>query len=299
MKSKKLLLAVLVTLVVGLLIGVRFAKVAQERYIKRHYQFTNTPTIFVHGWTGGKASEQLMVDSAEDLHVAKHKMTIRVRADGTLKIKGHINQRQKNSIIEVIFNNNRAGELQDAAWLKLIMRRLKDKYGVTHYNAVGHSMGAYAWTYYNMDVGNQKAYPKLNKAVLIAGPYNGIINNHKLNQPLTLPLSKLWDDPPNENRLLKNGKPKIIHPEYKLLLKLRDRFPKQAKVLNIYGDLNDGSHSDGVVTMPSVRSLGYLLRDRVAYYREYRVTGPTAQHSKLHQHNLTVNRTLINFLWGK
>ena len=85
-----------------------------------------------------------MVDSAEDLHVAKHKMTIRVRADGTLKIKGHLNLRQKKPNIEVIFNNNRAGELQDAAWLKTIMRRLKTEYGVTHYNAAGHSMGSHA-----------------------------------------------------------------------------------------------------------------------------------------------------------
>nr|WP_252898650.1 alpha/beta hydrolase [Secundilactobacillus odoratitofui] len=85
----------------------------------------------------------------------------------------------------------------------------------------------------------------------------------------------------------------------KKLWRLRNNFPAQAHVLNIYGNLQDGSHSDGVITMPSARSLGYLLKNRVASYQEYQVQGPTAQHSKLHENNPFVDDALIDYLWRK
>lgn len=132
-----------------------------------------------------------------------------MQSNGKLRIKGHLNNKMKNPIVQVIFKNNRAGEVKDAHWLMKIMRVLKTTYHVKRYNAVGHSMGSYAWVYYNMLVGNNAKYPRLERAVLIGGPYDGIINNHKLNQPQNPPLSKLWDDRPNENHLLKNGRPKI------------------------------------------------------------------------------------------
>lgn len=299
--NRKWLIPILTVLaiIVGVVGGVMVVNHQQSQYLHQNYQFSHTPTIFVHGWTGGKRSEQQLVDVAESAKVANHVMTIRVKADGKLQIKGHLKRSDRNPIIEVIFINNRAGEVQDAMWLKHMMHRLKVQYHITTYNAVGHSMGAYAWTYYNLMVGDNKAYPKLNKAVLIAGPYDGIINNQKLNQPTKPPLSKLWDDAPNENQSSASGKPKIIRPEFKLLWRLRSKFPKQAKVLNIYGNLKDGSNSDGVITIPSARSLGYLLDNRVASYSEYQVFGPAAQHSKLHRRNPFVDQKLINYLWHK
>ncbi|KRK97726.1 hypothetical protein FD04_GL000695 [Secundilactobacillus odoratitofui DSM 19909 = JCM 15043] len=300
MKRRWLISALIGFFIILILVG-SAAVIRQRRaaYLKANYQFNSTPTIFVHGWTGGQKSEVKMVQAAESSHIATHKMTIRVRTNGTLKIHGHLTKHMKNPIVEVIFNNNRAGEIQDAMWLKTIMRRLKTTYHIKNYNAVGHSMGAYAWTYYNLLVGNNKAYPTLQKAVLIAGPYDGIINNHKLNQPTTPPLSRLWDDGPNLMQSAANGKPSIIRPEFKKLWRLRNNFPAQAHVLNIYGNLQDGSHSDGVITMPSARSLGYLLKNRVASYQEYQVQGPTAQHSKLHENNPFVDDALIDYLWRK
>lgn len=299
MKSKKLLIALIISLICGLGLGVWYAHYAQQQTIKNDYSFSSTPTIFVHGWTGTGKSEEPLFASAQNLKIAKRHMIIYVRSNGKLRIKGHLNNKMKNPIVQVIFKNNRAGEVKDAHWLMKIMRVLKTTYHVKRYNAVGHSMGSYAWVYYNMLVGNNAKYPRLARAVLIGGPYDGIINNHKLNQPQNPPLSKLWDDRPNENHLLKNGRPKIIHPEYQKLLDIRSRFPKQARVLNIYGDLLDGSNSDGVITIPSARSLAYLIKNEVTSYHELRVTGANAQHSKLHEYNLTVNKALTNFLWGR
>ncbi|KRK49105.1 hypothetical protein FC96_GL000020 [Secundilactobacillus kimchicus JCM 15530] len=299
MKSRKLLIAIIISLMIGLVLGTLFAQHRQADYVKKHFVSSNTPTIFVHGWSSSGLAELPLIDSAEQIHVAKRTMVIHVRNNGTLKIRGRLNARMRNPIIQVIFDNNRAGEFRNAQWLKTVMRTLHDSYGVTQYNAVGHSMGAYAWTYYNMLVGNNISYPRLNRAVLIAGPYDGIIDNHKSNQPLYPPLSRLWDDYPNENRLNDDGRPAILHPEYRLLMRLAHRFPKQAKVLNIYGDLDDGSDSDGVVTNVSALSLGYLLENRVAAYKTQKITGPDAQHSRLHAHNLEVNKALLNWIWQR
>lgn len=297
MNSRKLLITVIISLMMGMILGSLFAYQRQDEYIKKHFSFSNTPTIFVHGWSGGGLSELPLIDSAEKLGVAKRTMVIYVRNNGTLKVTGNLNNKSQNPIIQIIFGNNRAGEFRDAHWLKTVMRTLHDNYGVNKYNEVGHSMGAYACIYYNMLVGNNTNYPKLNKAVLIAGPYDGIINNHKSNQPTKLPLSRLWNDYPNENWMNDNGRPIIIHPEYRLLMRMSNRFPKQAKVLNIYGDLDDGSNSDGVVTNVSALSLGYLLKNRVDVYKTKKITGPDAQHSQLHNHNLEVNKALLNWIW--
>ncbi|WP_435891378.1 alpha/beta hydrolase [Limosilactobacillus pontis] len=71
------------------------------------------------------------------------------------------------------------------------------------------------------------------------------------------------------------------------MLKLRSTFPTNTRVLNIYGDKEDGSHSDGDVPVNSAKS-----------YREVEIKGANAQHSTLHN-NSQVNRELINFLWRK
>jgi uncharacterized alpha/beta hydrolase family protein len=68
-------------------------------------------------------------------------------------------------------------------------------------------------------------------------------------------------------------------------------------VLNIYGNLGDGSDSDGVVPVNSARSLKYLLRNWHGTYQERQARGQSAQHSRLHQNNRTVDTALREFLF--
>lgn len=271
----------------------------QERLAQKNYINSNIPTLFIHGWSGTLRSERKMAADAEASGAAKRRMIIRVRPNGKIKVTGTIKKWMRNPIIFLRMDNNRAGEFQYARWLTKVCKLLKAKYHINRLNFVGHSMGSYATVYYNMMNGNRRDLPRSNKLCLIAGPYNGIINNGKQNQPIVGPLAKLWDDQPNANRLLKNGRPKIIHPEYQMLNQLKENIPHQVRILNIYGDLNDGSHSDGVVTNESALSLGYLIKGRVSYYQVFKASGPNAQHSALHNHNLAVDRALTNFLWGK
>lgn len=271
---------------------------AQDQ-LKTQYVTSNTPTIFLHGWSSSLRSEKDMVSAAEVSGAASRRMIIHVRPNGKLKVTGTIKKWMVNPIILVRMDNNRAGEVQYAHWLTKVCKMLKNKYHVNQLNFVGHSMGAYAVIYYNLMNGNNKDVPRANKLCVIAGPYDGIMDNHKSNQPTSGPLMQLWDDAPNQNRILATGKPKIIHPEYRLLYRLRKNFPHQARVLNIYGNLGDGSNSDGVVTTASALSLGYILRDHVSFYQTFEAFGDKAQHSALHNNNLAVNKILTEFLWDK
>lgn len=82
---------------------------------------------------------------------------------------------------------------------------------------------------------------------------------------------------------------------YKELLNLRQTFPRNTAVLNIYSDIGDGSHSDEDVPVNSAKSLKYLVAGRAKSYHEVEIHGKKAQHSSLHN-NSQVNRLLINFL---
>ncbi|MBU9790233.1 alpha/beta hydrolase [Lentilactobacillus sp. IMAU92037] len=270
-----------------------------QRALTKRFVNSNTPTLFVHGWSGTLRSEKEIVTSTEISGAATRRMIIRVRSNGRISVIGTIKPWMRNPIIMVRMDNNRAGEVQYAHWLKKVTKLLKKKYHVNQLNFVGHSMGAYAVIYYNLLNGNQKDLPRVNKICVIAGPYDGIMNNHKSNQPTSGPLMQLWDDMPNQNKILPTGKPKIIHPEYRMLYRLRKNFPHQTRVLNIYGNLGNGSNSDGVVTNASALSLGYILRDHVSFYQTFQAFGAKAQHSELHNNNLAVNKILTEFLWAK
>lgn len=67
-----------------------------------------------------------------------------------------------------------------------------------------------------------------------------------------------------------------MDPTYQELLSLRKTFPRETKVLNIYGDLGDGSHSDGDVPVNSAKALKYLLAGRAKSYREKRCAAQQA-----------------------
>ncbi|WP_281165091.1 alpha/beta hydrolase [Liquorilactobacillus sicerae] len=256
------------------------------------------PTILVHGWGSSKAAEYPIAKQAATEKKAQFALNVVVKRNGKIKITGSLSHK-KYPIIFLVFKDNRAGEKKDLIWLHRVMLRLKRHYNVKTYNAIGHSMGAYVLVAYNAKYGNRSQLPRLRKLALIAGPFNGILNLHKSSQPKNGELVKLWDDYYQQNSLQKDGLPKIIHPEYRYLLQHKTNFPTQAQVLNIYGDLKNGTDSDGTVSTISVRSLAYLLKKQIAAYHELKITGRQAQHSNMPRNNHQVINNVVNFIWGK
>lgn len=299
-KSERVKIALPVTIGLSAVGAVwAFSSYQQQSQTSKNYVMSTTPTIFMHGWSSNLTAEQSFIKVGTEQNIVTEEMIIHVTRDNKLQVQGRLTGNNDNPVILVQFDNNRVGEIRYAQGLRRIVSYLKDKYNIKDFNAVGHSMGAYAWVYYGMHWGADPNLPRLNKMVVLAGPYNGILDKGHANQPKNGALAGLWDDTPHENSLDKNGCPKIIHEEYNTLLARKNNFPINTQVLNIYGDLKDGTSSDGLVTVQSTRALRYLVSDRARSYQEFEVTGEGGQHSRLHINNPVVNDKLTDYLWGK
>ncbi|WP_407886398.1 alpha/beta hydrolase [Levilactobacillus sp. N40-8-2] len=238
------------------------------------------PTLFFHGWGSSYHAENQMARSLVNAGLTNTVIRAMVSKQGKVTLSGQFHQDDHRPIVEVGFEDNRNGSAQQwGRWATAVVVKLQQTYHIKTFNMVGHSMGNMAIMFY---LKQQKAnLPKLQKQVDIAGHFNGILG---------------MNDEPNRMKLNRAGKPDKMQADYKALLSLRKTYPKnQIAVLNIYGDKNDGSHSDGSVSNASSRSLRYLVADRAKSYQEHRIVGANAQHSKLHD-NLQVDRLLISFL---
>ncbi|MCD2257364.1 alpha/beta hydrolase [Agrilactobacillus fermenti] len=276
----------IVMVIIAVVFGVhRYHMKQQVETVKRVYQKTATPTIFVHGYHGRFASEADMMADIHEAGIGTHVMTITVDLKGKLHVKGVLSKGTLNPLIGIVFENNTAGEMQFSLWLQKALVLLKQKYHVTNYNAIGHSMGAVAWVLYSLRKKDLNAVPRMQKLVTIAGPFDGILG---------------FGDQANRNYFLNSQlEPKFQTPLFRQMKATADQFPKQVPVLNIYGNLQDGSNSDSVVSLVSARSLSYLIQPYAKSYQELQVTGSNAQHSHLHMHNPTVTQAIEKFIWAK
>ncbi|WP_201782568.1 alpha/beta hydrolase [Agrilactobacillus composti] len=278
MKKRTMLLLALLVSIIPIFGGKLYIQKAQAAtYVQQ-----NIPTLFFHGWGGSYHSETQMTTAAKSAGVTDTVVRADVSPKGHVHFVGQLAANAKNPIIQVNYQNNRNGNYyEDGRWAKNVIVALQKQYHFQKMNLVGHSMGNMAIMYYLMANTNDPTLPTLNKQVDIAGHFNGILG---------------MNDAPNQMKLAANGQPIHMDKDYRALLKLRKTYPKQVRVLNIYGDKNDGTHSDGDVSNASSQSLRYLIAKRAQSYTEKKFVGPQAQHSRLHE-NKAVDKVLIRFLW--
>lgn len=257
-----------------------------------HYVQSATPTIFVHGWGSSSHAEEKMVNAARDAGVTKTIVRANVDKKGKVTFNRPIPAKAVNPIVEVNLEDNKLSAYQDdytqgyhhgGEYVKNVVLALEKQHHYKQINLVGHSMGNLEIINYLNDNVNDKSLPQVAHLVAIAGHYNGLVRRANMQNVKLNP---------------QTGEPDRVDPAYRELLDLRQTFPKNTAVLNIYGDVGDGSHSDEAVTVNSAKSLKYLVSDRAKSYREVEIHGKNAQHSKLHN-NSQVNRELIKFLWEK
>lgn len=242
------------------------------------------PTFYLHGWGGTANSTNRMIKAAEQQKDATKVLTAKVSSTGQVALIGNWHAQVKRPIIQVLFQNNKQGNYQiTSRWFKKVLVAVNQQHHFKQFNVVAHSMGNLTLAYYLLNNAQNAKLPQLAKQVNIAGHFDGILG---------------MDDQANQNRLKASGEPVKMNATYRQLLALRQVVPaKQLQILNIYGDLGDGSHSDGRVSNVSSQSLAYLLKTRAKSYREVKVTGKQAQHSALHA-NTQVDHQVSQFLWG-
>lgn len=283
MQKKKLSLSIL--LIILLTFGglVACSKNNQAVDSSKYIQ-TNTPTLFFHGFGSSVNAETQMTNAAKEAGVTNLIVRVNVSDNGYAKMIGSIPKSAKNPIVEVNFDNNKMGNSYKASqWVKNVITLLQKEYKFDSVNFVAHSMGNMAVNYYIMENAGKKGTPKINKVVDIAGHFNGILG---------------MGDKPNQVKLASDGKPDKMNKSYQELLPLREIYPTNTEVLNIFGDIEDGTHSDGRVSNSSSQSLRYLVANRAKSYQEKKIKGKMGQHSQLHE-NKQVDKLFINFLWKK
>lgn len=256
-----------------------------EGQASTHYVNSTTPTFFFHGSGSSYHAEQYMTNAAKRAGVTKTIVIANVNQHNQVTFRGHINKNAVNPIIEV---NHQVRPLRPtpgnmkkgAAYAYDVVHAAQKQWHFKTMNIVAHSAGNIDVLYMLMD--HAKQLPQLKKQVAIAAHVNGFIHGGY----------------PAGSKVANNGLPSKEDPNFTRMKPLRNRYPRGVKVLNIYGDLNDGTHSDSVVPVNSARTLKYLVGKHAASYQEKEFFGPNARHSKLH-HNPKVNRVLIRFLWAK
>lgn len=279
----KQLVFVLIFIFLASIIVLTLNQLFNKIHIKNMSNETSIPTFYLHGFAGTANSEKYMVNSAVQNNITNDVVEAKVSSNGKVTFNKNIVNNMKRPIIKIIFEDNEEKDLEkDAQWIKNVMIAFNAKYHFKKFNFVAHSMGNQSFSYYMLKYGDDSALPKLNKQVSLAGNFNGEVDINGLDLNIYLD---------------KNGKPSRMLKAYRNLLSMQAHYPKNAEVLNIYGDLKDGTHSDGRVTNVSSESLRYLLSNHVKTYKTYKVYGPKAEHSELHD-NKKVTDQMNAFLWG-
>lgn len=286
------IILVIITIIVAFF-AVFFA-IRSDRLLSHKYMgvghSANIPTLYVHGLGGSRRSTNHLATIAS--RDGGHRtLTVIVKKDGHIQYKGSLKPNVRKPIVQVIFQKRYTPVEQQVNWFHQVLLTLKHKYHVHSYNAVGHSTGAVTIletvSKYNHKHGHK--VPRLRRFVSIAGPYDGIL---RLN------------DIANENYVNYKGQPVIYKPAnkwfpaYSTLVKDAKHFPKGVSVLNIYGNSNRHTNSDGVVSVASAKSLKYLIYKRTRNYEEIPVYGYNGQHSRLH-HNIFVDHIIARFIFDE
>lgn len=238
----------------------------------------HAPTLFVHGYGGNYGSEKNMIAALSQHSEFKQVLKYTIAPDGKLTTSGTWDPDIKYPIIAIVFKDGKPNDSQ----LNQVLIDLKKDYKISSFNAVGHSAGANAWVNWTVTADKDKT-PELARLVTLASPFNGFrgMGGQHDGKPLTLD---------------KDGKPSFMVDFYQAMYENRAYFPENTRILNLFGDIGDGS--DGVVPINSSRSLHYLVESKAKSYTEKKITNNKAQHSKLHQRNPLVDQYLYDFLTG-
>lgn len=241
---------------------------------------TSIPTLFVHGYSGGNNSFGRMIKRMKKNDLTEKELVLTVSVDGTVQAKGKLTGKENNPSIQVLFEDNKNNEWNQAEWIKNCITYIRDNYGVTQVNLVGNSMGGASSLRYLTTFGNDKNLPKINKFVGIAAPFNNFV---ELSNGETI------------DEIINNG-PTVESERYTDYVNGIEKVSKDMKVMIIAGDVEDGSLSDEAVPVADALSVVSLFKTHRNEVQEKIFYGQTAQHSQLHE-NREVDQLVADFLW--
>ncbi|MGY3748329.1 alpha/beta fold hydrolase [Vagococcus salmoninarum] len=287
MKLKKWLISSLVlsaSVIVSQKILKQLNKQSKFKQLKRnHTQHDRIPTLLIHGTNGTRRSLGGMIERWGKQGLAYKALEVEVSRDGELTLTGNWQELhpEQQPLIQVIFKEGNPPEWQQGEWLKNILELLKQELQIQKVQMLGHSMGGVAILRYLVDYGQDNTLPKVSKVVALGTPFNS--------EEVSSSGKTKYD--------LGTAGPLTEYPTYRYLKAYYQNLPRELSLLNIYGDLKNGSRSDGFVSVDSAKAIRFLIKGWIETYSERQVLGVRAQHSLLHE-NKQVDRLAANFLWG-
>ncbi|MCI1903816.1 MAG: alpha/beta fold hydrolase [Enterococcaceae bacterium] len=235
-----------------------------------------TPTVFIHGYSGGESSFGGMLSRFEKAGINESRYQIFVSANGELSTNGTLSG--KHPLVQLLFEDNRNNEWNQADWLQAGLQLLK-KDGVSQVNLVGHSMGGVDIMRYLTTYTQNAQVPKVAKIALIAAPLNDFIDNN----------DQSFAD------FEANG-PAEQGTRFREFAQKIGNLPAGLPILVIAGD--NGTGSDGAVPVKSALALDALAKKQKLDYHSELLEGEKIQHSELHE-NKKVDQLLSRFLWDE
>ncbi|MBC2074432.1 alpha/beta hydrolase [Listeria marthii] len=231
------------------------------------------PIILIHGSGGDTHSLDEMADQLMNEYKSSNEaMSMSISADGDITYQGELTKDAKRPIIKFAFDQNQATPDDWSQWLKIAMVDLKNRYGFTQMDGVGHSNGGLALTYFAEDYGKDETVPTLRKIVAIGSPFNDLDSNDN-GKDLT------FKQLPNSTAQL----------DY-FMEKQHDINPN-LEVLAIAGALSDDNPTDGVVpTNSSLATRLFMPGNAKAYIEDVQV-GKGAVHQTLHETTKSIEKT--------
>lgn len=239
----------------------------QKRRRVANVATSQTPTIFIPGWGGNAWTYNGMLRWFSRQGYATKVLTVKVDWTGTPHFSGAWPQTAENPTIQILFEHNFTLDYQQQiGWITRILRELKQRYGVTHYNAVAHSWGGSAIVQSLVRYGDQADLPRLKRLVLLGAPV--------------------------EEGPVKGG----VDPAYRQLLAARQHLWANAgaEIHNVYG-LLAGRLTDGEVPVHQVTALRRVVAGTPVQYVEHPVVN--IGHGRLHS-ALRMWRLVAQLLWG-
>lgn len=243
-------------------------------------QQTNRPTLFIHGYGGGTGSFGKMINRMEKEGETKKTLILTVTEDGEIKETGKWTNEEDNPSIQVIFEQNKSHEWNQAQWIKNCLTYLNTTYAINEVNLVGHSMGGVSSLRYLTTYSGEKNLPVVHKFAAIAAPFNNFTE---------LPQTETVDS------VIENG-PSVQSERYSDYVTGIENISKTMPVLLIAGDVEDGSLSDEAVEVTDALSIASLFKAHGNPLEEKIFYGKKAQHSQLHE-NTEVDQVVADFLW--
>ena len=91
---------------------------------------TTIPTLFFHGYSGTENSFKGMLQRLEKNQKAVKELVLIVGADGQIQAEGDLSGKADNPMVQVLFEDNKNNEWNQAESIKSCLLYLKENYGI-------------------------------------------------------------------------------------------------------------------------------------------------------------------------